>query len=266
MIYPLYLISNINELHFEYLEQRYPEIFSLFDEFILSYRVKSVKPEEKIYAELKKHSPHKEIIYIDDRPDLISEATNLDLQSIQYSHFTALVNTLENLGVVILSDNEAASLRKIKERFIGAQNPVIIGMGNEFRGDDGIGPLLVNELNGVISPTMINVGVTLENYLNRIVNEAYQPVLIIDASRVEEEDRFRLVEASSLSDLPLHFTHNASLKLAIEYLKNSSLTDILILAVKGSLFQMGEALSRETLTAQEILKSFFKRNFFLSEI
>lgn len=65
--YPLYLISNINKMHFDYLYKKYKPVFSLFDDLILSFRLKAVKPEETIYQALKTAAggAFKNIIYID---------------------------------------------------------------------------------------------------------------------------------------------------------------------------------------------------------
>jgi len=99
--YPLYLISNINQLHFEYLFKRHKEVFSLFNQLILSYEVKSVKPEEKIYQILKSRAGvgFEDIIYIDDRQELILEAKNFKIQAIQFTSFSQLIKDLESLGI-----------------------------------------------------------------------------------------------------------------------------------------------------------------------
>lgn len=101
--YPLYLISNINELHFEYLLSEYREVFSLFNELILSFKVKSVKPEEKIYQVLKDTAgvDFEDIIYIDDRKDLINKAKDYRLQCLQFTGFNQLLKDLKNLGISV---------------------------------------------------------------------------------------------------------------------------------------------------------------------
>ena len=85
-IYPVYLISNINELHFNYLHKEFRDFFSLFDATILSFKVKSIKPEKKIYQELIKISGRnpQQIIYIDDRQDLITAAKKMGFNSIRF--------------------------------------------------------------------------------------------------------------------------------------------------------------------------------------
>jgi len=99
--YPLYLISNINKLHFEYLYREYRDTFSFFKGLILSYQVKAVKPEFKIYKQLKKISgvDFKNIVYIDDRMDLIKQAKRFSLHCIQFTNKEALINDLKSLNV-----------------------------------------------------------------------------------------------------------------------------------------------------------------------
>jgi len=99
--YPLYLISNINQLHFEYLYQQHKAVFTLFDDLILSYKLKSVKPELKIYQALAETAgvAFPELIYIDDRQDLIVEARKLDLNCIQFNNYQQLISDLKLLGV-----------------------------------------------------------------------------------------------------------------------------------------------------------------------
>ncbi|MEW6657489.1 MAG: HAD family phosphatase [Thermodesulfobacteriota bacterium] len=49
--YPLYLLSNTNPLHFQYIKERYP-LLGHFRRFILSYEVGSRKPEPGIFQAL----------------------------------------------------------------------------------------------------------------------------------------------------------------------------------------------------------------------
>jgi putative hydrolase of the HAD superfamily len=46
--YRLVLFSNTNDLHFRFIRRNYP-ILELFDAFVLSYEVQSMKPEAPIY-------------------------------------------------------------------------------------------------------------------------------------------------------------------------------------------------------------------------
>jgi putative hydrolase of the HAD superfamily len=100
--YPIFLISNINQLHYEYLSGHHPQVFTLFKRLILSYQVKSVKPEPAIYQELQRAAgvSYNQIIYIDDRTDLIEAANRLGLQSILFTDYKRLVKDLAKLGIL----------------------------------------------------------------------------------------------------------------------------------------------------------------------
>jgi len=101
--YRVHLISNINELHFNYLEGNYPDVFSLFEGLVLSFKVKAVKPEVRIYKELKAVSgcPYGSIIYIDDRGDLIDEAKRFGLNCIKFDSFYQRVDDLKKYSIFI---------------------------------------------------------------------------------------------------------------------------------------------------------------------
>jgi len=100
--YPLQLISNINVLHFEHLYRLYPQVFGLFHNLILSYQVKAVKPQEKIYASLKTACgcAYADIVYIDDRADLIRESSKLGLVSLQFTSLGKLIEDLRKLDII----------------------------------------------------------------------------------------------------------------------------------------------------------------------
>ena len=84
--YPLFLLSNTNELHFSYIMERYPIIHSL-DEWILSYEVGAKKPKQKIYDvifEKNKDVKRDEVLYIDDIPEYVEAAKGFGLQGLVF--------------------------------------------------------------------------------------------------------------------------------------------------------------------------------------
>jgi HAD superfamily hydrolase (TIGR01549 family) len=74
--YPLYLLSNTNELHFEYIRENYAALLQPFRAFILSYRVGGRKPEAAIFQALIRQTglPPAQILYTDDKEDLVAAA------------------------------------------------------------------------------------------------------------------------------------------------------------------------------------------------
>jgi glucose-1-phosphatase len=68
-----YILSNTNDLAIEHIRQNF-QFFKNFDGYILSYEVKAMKPDAKIYEALEKMTGKDgaEILYIDDRQENIT--------------------------------------------------------------------------------------------------------------------------------------------------------------------------------------------------
>lgn len=83
--YPIFLLSNTNELHFSYIMERYP-IIHYFDEWILSFEVGAKKPHEKIYDVIfeKRSIERHEVLYIDDIPEYIKAAADYGIPGIVF--------------------------------------------------------------------------------------------------------------------------------------------------------------------------------------
>jgi glucose-1-phosphatase len=99
--YKLFLLSNVNRLHFEYIEKKF-EIIKIFDEVILSYVVGAQKPEKLIFEDAIRRAggDRSQVIYIDDREDLIKEATSIGIESIKYEGADKLKKDLTARGIL----------------------------------------------------------------------------------------------------------------------------------------------------------------------
>lgn len=94
----LILLSNTCPAHFEFARKNFP-ILDLFDEFVLSYRVKALKPEKAIYdhaLSLAQCAPEK-CLYIDDIPEFTNAAQKLGIHAITFTNTHALSNDLQLL-------------------------------------------------------------------------------------------------------------------------------------------------------------------------
>ena len=90
--YMLVLLSNTNTIHEEYGWKGY-EFLKYFDEQVLSYKVKSVKPELKIYksAEEITKKPPQEHIFVDDIAENVEGAKNAGWDAVQYTTYDKLI-------------------------------------------------------------------------------------------------------------------------------------------------------------------------------
>ena len=83
--YPIFLLSNTNELHFSYIMERFP-IIHHFDEWILSFEVGTKKPHGRIYDIIfeKRALERHEVFYIDDVPEYVRAAAGYGIPGIVF--------------------------------------------------------------------------------------------------------------------------------------------------------------------------------------
>ena len=100
--YPLYLLSDTNEIHFGYVKETV-EVVRLFDQFIVSYEVGAMKPEPRIYQEALRRSglPADACVFIDDRPGNVDGARRVGMHALQFTSPERCAVDLARLGVVV---------------------------------------------------------------------------------------------------------------------------------------------------------------------
>jgi putative hydrolase of the HAD superfamily len=99
--YPVGILSNTNELHWKYLEERYPSLFMIFDKKHLSYELHMRKPEDEIFHALIKDyalNPE-EIFFTDDLAENVAAAVKNGIIARQFVCASKLEQNLKELGV-----------------------------------------------------------------------------------------------------------------------------------------------------------------------
>ena len=100
--YPLYLLSNVGEIHCEFIFRTFP-VFEKFTDGVYSYRAKRLKPDPGIYEIAARQfgvSPE-ETLFLDDLPANVDGGRQAGFQTVQYDFNThdAVLKELERLGV-----------------------------------------------------------------------------------------------------------------------------------------------------------------------
>jgi putative hydrolase of the HAD superfamily len=97
---PLYLLSNTNESHFDFLEENY-NVSRHFQELILSHEVGYAKPEPEIYHEILKRSGLQpfECLFIDDLAVNIEGAQAVGINTIHFRGIDDLRERLPQFGL-----------------------------------------------------------------------------------------------------------------------------------------------------------------------
>ncbi|MDR1244770.1 MAG: HAD family phosphatase [Endomicrobium sp.] len=101
--YKLAILSNTNELHFDYLKNRYPEVFALFNDFFLSYKMRLRKPEDEIYRQVihRYNVLPSEIFFIDDMEENIKAAKKNGINAWLFTKTYELTKKLKEEKVLI---------------------------------------------------------------------------------------------------------------------------------------------------------------------
>ncbi len=99
--YKLFLLSNINRLHYEYIAEKF-DILKIFDEIILSFAVGAIKPEKRIFEDAVRRAGGDKaaVLYIDDRDYLVKEAAAFGMESIKYEGSDKFEKDLKEKGVI----------------------------------------------------------------------------------------------------------------------------------------------------------------------
>jgi putative hydrolase of the HAD superfamily len=94
--FPLFLLSNTNELHFAHIIERYP-IVHVMDEWILSFEVGAKKPKRRIYEAIfeKCDVRRDEVLYIDDTEEYVRCAAGMGINGLVFKESADLWKMLE---------------------------------------------------------------------------------------------------------------------------------------------------------------------------
>ncbi len=98
--FPLYLISNTNEMHFNHIKSKY-KILRHFKKTFPSHKMGHRKPEREIYekALVQIGLKPEETVFIDDVPQFVDGARKAGMQAIRFRNKKQLLNDLARLGI-----------------------------------------------------------------------------------------------------------------------------------------------------------------------
>ncbi|MDD2643888.1 MAG: hydrogenase maturation peptidase HycI [Methanobacteriaceae archaeon] len=124
-------------------------------------------------------------------------------------------------------------LKKFLENY---ENLVIMGIGNELKTDDGLGPYIINYLTPKLknknNVTLINAGSAPENFTGKIKTLNPTHIILIDAVIMEEKPGFlRLVKKEEIKNMGIS-SHNMPLSYLINYLELEKTYKILFIGVQ----------------------------------
>lgn len=98
---PTYIFSNTNDLAIMHIRRNFP-FFANFDGYILSYEVRAMKPDPRIYEALEALSGRcgAEILYLDDRQENVDAGAARGWQVILQTDASKSRTAIEKLGLL----------------------------------------------------------------------------------------------------------------------------------------------------------------------
>ncbi|GMU19172.1 MAG: hypothetical protein AMXMBFR12_03640 [Candidatus Babeliales bacterium] len=104
----LYILSNWDAESFDLLQQLYPDLFELFDGYVISGKIGMVKPDDAIYQYLLEtyQLDPQETIFIDDQPENIMAAEHNGIHGIHYTKKRGIFGSYHDFGPVRKRINE----------------------------------------------------------------------------------------------------------------------------------------------------------------
>ncbi|CAN5132169.1 HAD family phosphatase [soil metagenome] len=96
----LYLLSNTNESHWQYLDQTF-KVSRHFEELILSYKVGHIKPQHEIYQEVLRRSnlAAQHCLFIDDLEPNIAAGSAVGMNVVHFKDISDLQSRFEHFGI-----------------------------------------------------------------------------------------------------------------------------------------------------------------------
>jgi len=146
------------------------------------------------------------------------------------------------------SDLSGADLKsKIRERIKG--RVVIAGIGNIIRGDDGLGPKLIEILKSKnANAALFDCGTAPENYIFPILSAPSDTVILIDAADIGlTPGGIKVLNLEDISGVSFS-THNPSPRLFTDLLKTGKEDlNIFVISMQPKTTALGSAISQDVL-------------------
>ena len=131
---------------------------------------------------------------------------------------------------------------------------VLFGIGNTLRGDDAVGPMLVEMLRDKVNAVCINAEGSPENFLGKVIKESPDTLLIIDAMYLNEgPGEYRLLAPEEV-EATVTSTHDIPLTMLIHYLKSEKKMNIYILGIEPQHLEIGKEVSPKVKKTLVLLK------------
>ena len=127
--------------------------------------------------------------------------------------------------------------------YLEGKRILLIGVGNRLRGDDAVGPLLIQRLQDQVDIPLLDAGDVPENYLGPIEDSGAELVLVVDAvemgKNVGDTAIFYIEQVQNMSVS----THTANLGLLFKVIPPERRPQVIMLGIQPGNIELGQGLT-----------------------
>ncbi len=140
---------------------------------------------------------------------------------------------------------------------------MILGIGNEIKGDDGLGPIITKKSSLLFDKNkdiiVFDGGTVPENYTGLIRKENPTHIILIDAVDMKKEPGYiRVVEKEEIANYNIS-THAMPVSYLIKYIETTIGAQIILVGVQPKSMGFAEPVSKEVAESiEEIVSTFDK--------
>lgn len=129
---------------------------------------------------------------------------------------------------------------QLNEFLKGYEKLLILGVGNELKRDDGVGPFIVDNLDEKDNVICINAKTVPENFTGKIRKEQPSHVIIVDACLMGgEAGDIKIVDKDDFVNIGIS-THSMSLSYFVKYLERDNDFKIIFVGIEPETMEWGE--------------------------
>lgn len=134
---------------------------------------------------------------------------------------------------------------QLNEFLKGYEKLLILGVGNELKRDDGVGPFIVDNFDEKDNVICINAKTVPENFTGKIRKEQPSHVIIVDACLMGgEAGDIKIVDKDDFVNIGIS-THSMSLSYFVKYLERDNDFKIIFVGIEPETMEFGEELSEK---------------------
>jgi len=171
-------------------------------------------------------------------------------------------------------------LNQIKAQIIdfldNSNSLIILGIGNDIRGDDGLGPYIINQLTELNENSLenkesddsdewlhlINGGSVPENFTGLIKRIGPSHIIIVDATLMNRQaGKIEIIAKENIKDISVS-THSMSLAYLVKFLEQDIDFEIIFIGIQPEIMDLSFELSQTVKESSDDLIAIFKEILF----